>query len=130
MGSIDDFDFIRLEGVAPEQASSIRIISREGVDGVRARLEAKRAEPSRWIGIIDTVDVAAAEARRVALAGLQGSVVTLTDDHGTEFTNVLCLLARPVPGGKTVALSAVGGEESSTDRVMVTFEFLLQFTEV
>lgn len=130
MPSLDSHDFITLRGESQQQASQVAVISRDGIDGVRARLQAKRAEPSRYVGIIDTENVAAAEAKRVALSGLQGSVVTLTDDLGTEFTNVLVLLARPIAGSPRVALSAVGGEESSTDRVMVTFEFLVQLTEV
>ena len=135
MGSINDgvnpaWEFIRLGGVAPEQAATVRLIKRAGVDGARGRLEAKDAPLSRWIGDVDTINVGAAEARRVALSLLAGSVVTVIDDHGTEFTHVLCVSAAPVPGSKRVGLSAVGGLETSTNRVLLTFEFWFQFTEI
>lgn len=128
-GTIDDgvteFDFIRLSGRVAPLVERVENISRAAVAGFRGRLLGKVAQPFQMVGTRDFDDAAAVKTAFDDWKALKGQLVTLTDDYGDEYSNVMVLDVTP---GRYQALESAVGGLSTTKAYLATVMFEMQRT--
>ena len=121
--SIGSYDFITLKyGNAP-LGENVEEITRPGVDGIAYRKTGKRAVPFYMTGITTETSKGAVKTLVENYKKLQGTLVTVVDDIGNSWTNVM-VLQMDYLGTKKV-VSPVGGGD-----YVVRSRFSLQDTEV
>lgn len=89
-----------LRGNINPQSQRVEVWSIAGRTGIGAQLMGENQSSFRYLAILFDLDVAL-ESRLVALAALQGTVVTITDDFGKARANCLVVLVG-VPRRKLV----------------------------
>lgn len=124
MPSINSIPFISLRGLVQPVMMAMEDVSRPGVDGHAYRHMALRSPPFEMLGIVDCDDFPAARSLIETLSELQGFTVTVVDDFGTTFSNVMVL--RVEPDQIRPALVAVGGV-SSGKAALLTIRLQLQY---
>lgn len=96
-------------------------VTRPGVDGTALRKRGTRGTGYRLVG---QADVASNVDRRSLLenaALLKGQIVTVTDDHLEDWTDVVIQDVRPQ--SSNAMGTPVGGLKAGTGTIMVTIEF-------
>ena len=74
----------------PVRRDGVESGRRAGCDGVFARKTGKQAAPFTWRVLTEVADLAAAIAHEAAMAALESTIVTLTENDGsTTWTNCL-----------------------------------------
>jgi hypothetical protein len=108
-GSADfDYPFLALHGSVQLAGMMLEQISRPGTDGHAFRQVGRRAEPFEMVGIFDRGNgVSPYDANPLRLSQLRGAVVTVFDDHGTRFDDVVVLEVTKVEEQRIAAI--VGG---------------------
>ena len=102
---IGAFQFITKKGPAPiPPAQTVVEITRPGVDSQAYRQQGKRAPVVTWMTEVDTNSP---QALLNSYRALQATEVTVVDDDGASFTNVMVLSVIPVSKKKVV--NPVGG---------------------
>jgi hypothetical protein len=92
-GSDDyDYPFIALHGSVQLAGMVLEDITRPGQDGRAFRQVGVRAEPFEMVGIFDRGEgTSPYDANPLRLSQLRGKLVTVFDDHGTQFDDVVIL---------------------------------------
>lgn len=124
MPAINSIPFISLRGLVQPITMALEDISRPGVDGQAFRQMALRSPPFEMLGVVDCDDFAAARSLIQNLGELQGGTVSVTDDFGSTFDNVMLL--RVAPEQTRPALIAVGGVSSGKGAIL-TVRLQMQF---
>ena len=104
-------------------------ITRDGVDGRAVRKLAKRAHTQRFVGDVDIVagDTAALQTAVDLHKALQGTIVTMVDDHGLTTTGVS---VEEVDVNVSEAVGNVGGQQGADADYILRVEFVLANTKV
>ena len=127
MASIGGFNFIRLRGGIHPVAEVPQEITRPNVDGHAFRRFGKRGMSSLWESVVDLTQ-ANVSTTIAGYRALQGTLVTLVDEAGDSYTNVM---VRSVRIGSVFAVTkAVGGLASGSNRYMLMATWEIQPTEV
>lgn len=104
-------------------------ISRKGVNGLAFRRDSLKSRSVRIDTFADFNNAAAAEVAILAYKALQAYTVTVIDEVGRQYDNVMVRWVDPV--GTNVTGTAVGGLASAvTGRVNVNTRWVLQTTEI
>jgi len=122
-----DYPFIALSGVLQEPGQTVEILERDGTDGESYRLFGKHSEITDLIG---TVDLATAGTMRVLaedLAALQGSIVTIFDDNGQQYDEVMLLRVSKI-NQQRVGASIGGTQTIGTAEQLASFRFEVQIS--
>lgn len=88
--------FITLKGVVDPPGEVVETIKRPGVAGATFRTLASQGQEFELAGIADFTSEANAKAGVIAYKGLQGTLCTITDDHGQSWTSYMCLQVQSV----------------------------------
>jgi len=126
MASIGGYSMIFVSGPVGRPGMATERIERPGVDGTAFREQGLRCEPFMMTSIVDLDDAADVAAELDLYAALKGTLVTVIDDHGSTWTNVMVLDVQPVET-KTIGVSA--GGLATTPTKLVTARWTLQATE-
>lgn len=111
------FDFISLRGEPSGLQERVEEITRPGVDGHAYAMVGMKAERFEMIGSRDYDDFADAKADLASMeAALPGELVTLYDDFGVEYENVMVFDVQKIE--LRPALTAVGGKSTSKGALM------------
>lgn len=113
---IGSLTFVSLAGPIPTPIGyQVEDVSAPGRDGHEFRIGPKRSAPFR---MISTVDIAAANLATVAqsYAAAKGSKVTVKDNVGTDWTNVVVLDVRLLPA--VPMLAGVGGINAGSNMIL------------
>lgn len=115
---IATYSFIRMEGAVPLAGEILTRMLRKGVAGVAYVSISWHGEPGQVVCQSGWANAAAAASAKIGHKGLQGQVVSVVDDWGITWTNLVCVDARNVMeeplvtgvgtlSGKTVKLTTV-----------------------
>jgi hypothetical protein len=126
MATIGGRSVITVKGAPAPVGTVVADVSRPGVTGHAFQELGARAEPVVMESVIDCTDNAALKAEILEYVALQGTLVTVVDDLGNTWTNVMVLRVR-TGQGKYVA-SAVGGVNGGNYLLRATWEMI--FTEL
>ena len=127
MPSIGSFNFIRLRGGPNPTAEVPQEITRPNLDGHAYRKFGKRGARDLYTS---TVDVATGSIKTTidGYRALQGTLVTLTDEAGSVYNNVMVIAVNVA--SPFIVHNCVGGEASGNDRYVLQARWELQHTEV
>lgn len=118
--------FISLRGAVQLPALQVEEITRPGMDGIAVRQLGQRGTPFEMIGVVDCDDTSAAEVTMARLAAMKGTIVTLYDDFGEGFGDVLVLEVARL--AKQTLRAAVGGRSTSKG-VLLSVRLVMVITE-
>jgi hypothetical protein len=131
-GNGGTFPFISISGEFKRSGQTLEDITRKGTDGQAFRLTGQRGEMFDVEATVDLTDYPTAQSLWDSLIALRGSIVTIVDDFGQSFDQIIVHnVGRPKqrPG-----LSAVGGVNSNSPvgqaRSISTFRLTLQDTTI
>ena len=100
MGTISDgtntVTFTRISGQPNALAEQVQDVTRPGIDGQAYRQIAKRADPFEIDVFGNEASESAIHSASLIMFGFQGKLVTLTDDRGRDFFNVMVLRVREI----------------------------------
>ncbi|HUX17415.1 MAG TPA: hypothetical protein VMW52_13140 [Phycisphaerae bacterium] len=126
MASIGGTSVISIHGgVDVAFGEEVEVITRPGADGLGVKTTGKRSPPSVLYSESDHATAAAAETVVGTFKAMQGTLVTIVDDHGTTCTNVLVI--RCAMRGKRYVATPVGGVTGGN--VLLAMEWIVQTTE-
>jgi hypothetical protein len=98
MGQITDgtntINWLRVSGRPNNLAERVQDITRPGIDGQAYRRINKRARPFQVELVATLTSESALQSTVDTMFGFQGKLVTLTDDHGRSYFNVMVLDVR------------------------------------
>lgn len=83
--------FITLKGVVDPPGEVVEATQRPGVAGTTFTTLASKGTEFELTGICDFTTEANAKAAVLAYKTLQGTLCTITDDHGQSWTSYMCL---------------------------------------
>lgn len=119
VGSIE-FLTIGFPGKVPGE--KVQTYTRPGVAGVAVEKQGVKGDPARWAAFRDVLTAAAAKAHIEACISLKGSIVTVVDDTGESWTEIV--IVECMPRGQVRKIeAAVGGVESGSAQYVVEVEF-------
>ena len=122
------FLFITLKGtVEPGTGETLNVITRANVNGVAFRKIGKRANPFVMTGTVDSLTEASAKLLVYDYKELQGTLVTVKDERGRSWTNVVVLGVRT--GSIKPIKTAVGQLSGPNPTQLLTTQWTLQHTE-
>lgn len=114
--------FIALKGVVDPPGEVVEAIQRPGVAGTIFRTLASKGSEFELIGIADFTSEGNAKAGVIAYKGLQGTLCTITDDHGQSWTGYMCL--NVVSNGWKAGATARGGISNGAYLVTSRWRFI------
>ena len=79
---------IFLRGSIDLQGTMLEDISRKAVSGVAFRDDGKKADETDLTGVVDVTTPTAAKAMVATMKALQGTLVTIVESTGQQYTNV------------------------------------------
>jgi len=126
MASIAGYTMLFVTGPIGRPGMATEPITRPGVDGSAFREVGLRCEPFLMTSLMDLEDAADVAAELNLYAALKGSLVTVVDDHGSTWTNVMVLDVQPIQT-QTIGVSA--GGLATTPTKLITARWTLQATE-
>ena len=100
-------------------------ITRRGVSGCAVTKIGKRSEHSRAVTKVDIVDD---QAEFTAYKALETTLITIVDNHGKTYNNVLVHKVRKTSARKINTI--VGGVSGQDSAYLLVCEWTLQCTEV
>lgn len=126
MASIGGSSFITLRGSINPTGTDVIEITRPGVDGHAFMDMGKHAGKSQMQSIADVSNASGAKAAILAYKALKGTLITVTDDTGQQYTNVLVqeVIATNPKNVKTPVGGLVGGS------YLLSANWVLQHTNV
>lgn len=128
MASIGGYSFITLEGgLNPGSGEQLEEITRPGVDGVAYRRIGRRGVPFRMQSLADVANAANAHSLILNYKALQGGLVTLVDETGQSWFNVMVLRVQCSQPKYVTGMS--GGLTGGQTGYLVSADWLLQMTE-
>ena len=116
--------FVSLKGHVEPPGLILDDATRAGVDGSAYLETQKTGEPFEMTGIRDCVDAADVKSKYGSLKAMQGTKVTVIDDHATVWLDVVILSVRKLEQKKLV--NAAGGVLSGTGRYLLVVQFVMQ----
>jgi len=126
MPSIDGYSYITLSGRPQPLGPMVNEVTQPGANGHSFRREGRRAQRFRMRGERDVQTAADAESMIVALKNRQGSLVTVVDESGLSYSNVM--LHSVTETDRIRIGSGIGGIVTNPGW-LVTHEFELQLTQ-
>jgi len=96
MASIGGYNFITIKGQINGFHERLETFNRPGVDGTSFRSLGSRSEISNIESTVDLPYQASAANNMAAYRNMVSTVVTIVDDHGVSWTNMLILGVREV----------------------------------
>lgn len=128
MPGIGAYNFVTLKGeINPGSGHQMEEITRPGVDGVAFRRIGRRGFPFKVQSMVDVATDSAAAALLSSYKALQGTVVSLTDETGQVWNNIVVLNVRPA--GRKYVVAKSGGLDAGQTGYLVRCEWMLQATE-
>lgn len=125
--SIGSFTFLTLKGgVSIGSGMTLQEITRPNVDGISYRKVGKRGEPFQVNTVIDLLNYPTAKTRVSDYAAMQGTLVTLVEESGSTWNNVLVLNTRHV---ETVPIRSSVGGITANSLVLLSMVWTLRMTE-
>lgn len=118
--------FITLRGPVVPLAERVETLKRKGLSGSDFRRVGKGALPFTVETMVDVSSTAGAKTKMLAYAALCGTLVTVKDDLGNQWTNVMVLNVRATEHSRTG--TAVGGV-NTTPAAIVRATWEMQATE-
>jgi hypothetical protein len=112
--------FITLKGQVQPPGLMTEDISRPGVNGSAFRELQVSGEPFEMRGLRDCLNAADAKAKFALLKAMQGKTVTVVDDYGQSWTDVMLLSVEKAEQNALV-LAAGGVQASATALLAVRF---------
>src|SRR5262249_10255207 len=123
--------FITLAGEARIMGQTVIDISRPGVNGHAFRKGGYRAQPFEMRGTVDVVDYPAADALLVTLRELRAQFVTVYDDFGNAFHQVIVLDVEKIRTSPALAhCGGVSGVTGNTPVAVATYRLTMLHTLV
>ena len=108
MSSIDGNTVISIRGqIESGDGERVEEITRAHVDGIAFRKIGKRGAPFSMTSLVDVGSAATAKSTYTTYKATEGSLVTLVDDAGNSWANVMVLSVRR--GGVKRTYTPVGG---------------------
>lgn len=126
MASIGGYNVLVVQGPYQPRGMATERIERPGVDGTAFREKGIRGTPFQITTMVDCDDAPDLAALLLNYAALQGTLVTVVDDLGTSWTNVMVLGVQPV-SARAIGTSA--GGLSTSAGTLATVRWTLQATE-
>ena len=126
MAAIGDISFITIKGTPRPMGMETEPLTRPGVDGTAFRELGTRGQPFQVTTIVDVDDAADAKTALESYAALRATLVTLTDDLGNSWANVMVIDVEPI---EVKAVESGVGGLSQTGGVLVSARWTLQCTE-
>jgi len=126
MATIGGYYMISLSHRPQPMGETVREITRPEADGQAYAKQGLRAEATLAYAATDCASAAAARTEMAAYAAMRGALVTVVDDLGESYTNVLVVDVRE--RGRKVVCTAVGGVRAGT--VLLLTDWVLQATGV
>ena len=127
MPSIGGYSMLTIRGEFQSLGQTVEPITRPNIDGEALRIVGQRGQPFVMRSLVDVDDAAAAETEAGIYKGLQGTLVTIVDDHGQTHTNVAVLAVRVM---RKRAVKTAAGGLSTSQGYLVTAIWVLQETNI
>ena len=89
--AIGGYGFISMTNILDLQGEAVLDITRPGVDGVAYHKIGERSRPVNVRTIADIFGAASVKTTMAAYKAMQGTLVTVQDDFGNSFSNVMVL---------------------------------------
>lgn len=121
MAQIGAYSVYSISGVPEQMGMGHKVSSRPGVNGYDIVLLGGRSEPSALVVKHDFTSAGNMKAGVVSLMGLKGQVVSVSDDFGNVWSNLL--VERVVVKSAQRVTHAVGGFNAGVGSVRYFVEF-------
>jgi len=123
--SVGSVEFITLKGPIEPKGAKTGIVSRPGVDGVAVKRRGTRGDTFQLTCVKDVncANAAALKTKIEACMALEGTTITVVDDHGISWTELHVLrVARPAA---VKIETPVGGIEGTNATHLLTVPMVL-----
>ena len=92
--TIGGYEMISIQGRPAHLGESVEEITRPGADGHAWKYQGLRSEQRQLTTVSDFASAGAARAEMAGYAALKGQLVTIVDDFGQTYTDVMILDVR------------------------------------
>jgi len=122
MSSIGLYSFIFVKGNTNGQRQTVEPFDRPGIDGESFQMRGTRAELSTFTSFRDLAFFASAKSNILAYENMVGDVVTVIDDLGNAWANMLVMGVRQI-NARAIGNAAGGLEANPTATQTCNWEF-------